>query len=160
MDDAAAPADRTDLTSVRFAFVAALTVVTGIADAIGFIHLGAFSSVMTGNMIILGVSVGSWDLATLIVSVAAIIGYSLGAAAGTRAAGPQSDRDPAFPAGVLAAMFVELAVIVVFVTLWQLLPQPFGAATATGLLFLVAAAMASRAVRSCGSECPVSPRRT
>ena len=141
MNDEAASVDRTNLARQRFAFVAALTVVTGVADAIGFIHLGAFSSVMTGNMIMFGISIGSWNLATLFVSAAAIIGYALGAAAGTRAAGPTSKRDPFFPAGVLTALIVELAVIIVFVALWQLLPKPFSTATATGLLFLVAAAM-------------------
>ena len=39
-----------------------LTFLTGCADAIGFLALGgAFASVMTGNMVLLGLSAGRGD---------------------------------------------------------------------------------------------------
>lgn len=63
----------------RHALVVVLTFVTGSADATGFLALGgAFSSVMTGNMVLLGLSAGTASAALAINSGSAIASYIMG----------------------------------------------------------------------------------
>jgi len=65
-----------------------LTFVTGCADATGFLALGgAFSSVMTGNMVLLGLSAGTADTKLATNSGLAIASYIVGVLVGARVAG-------------------------------------------------------------------------
>ena len=106
--------------SDRHALVVVLTFVTGCADAIGFLALGgAFSSVMTGNMVLLGVSAGTTDGALASASGGAIASYVMGVLLGSRIAGVPSPRDGAWPRAVTRALAVELSVLLLFSAGWE-----------------------------------------
>ena len=89
-----------------------LTFVTGCADATGFLALGgAFSSVMTGNLVILGVSAGTADRALAVNSGGAIASYIVGVLVGSRIAGAPRPDDPLWPRAVNRALFAELLAV-------------------------------------------------
>lgn len=72
----------------RDILVVPLTFVTGCADAIGFLALGgAFASVMTGNLVLLGLSGGSGRGQLALTSSSAIASFIIGLLLGARIAG-------------------------------------------------------------------------
>ncbi len=138
-------------TQHRDALVVALAVATGGMDAIGFIAMGGvFASVMTGNLVLLGVSVGhrSGSLAEHV--GVALGGFVIGVVAGVMVAGrPRSDR-PIWPAQVTAALVVELSLIAGLTVGWELAGGHPAGGTQLVLLGVAATAMGiqSAAVRS------------
>ena len=73
-----------------------LAVVSGATDAIGLLALGgAFTSVMTGNMVLLGVAASSTDGTLAASSGFAILAFCAGAALGARLAGVAPEGRPA-----------------------------------------------------------------
>lgn len=112
--------DLTQLRRRRHTLVAALTFVTGSADAMGFLMLGgAFSSVMTGNMVLLGLSIGHQEAALAATSATAIASYIIGVVLGARLAGTPKPDDPVWPRSVSRALAVELAIFAVFLVIWE-----------------------------------------
>ncbi|MFI6262564.1 YoaK family protein [Micromonospora sp. NPDC051006] len=104
----------------RHALVVVLTFVTGSADAIGFLALGgAFSSVMTGNMVLLGLSAGRGNAELALTSGCAIISFIVGVLAGARLAGSAQPDDPVWPRPVTRALVLELLVFVVLLVVWE-----------------------------------------
>ena len=88
-----------------------LAMVSGVTDAAGFIGLGgAFSSVMTGNMVLLGLSGGTGDGALAARTGAAIIAFIVGCVVGGRVAGRHREGQPIWPPSITRALAVELAV--------------------------------------------------
>jgi uncharacterized membrane protein YoaK (UPF0700 family) len=96
-----------------------LAALSGATDAIGLIALGgAFTSVMTGNLVLVGVAAGTADASALGLTAAAIGGYMAGVYVGARAAGePQPGQGP-WPHRVNRALFVELAALALFAAAW------------------------------------------
>jgi uncharacterized membrane protein YoaK (UPF0700 family) len=126
----------------RHAMVATLTFATGAADAIGFLSLGgAFSSVMTGNMVLLGLSAGSADRELAWRSAAAILAFVAGLLAGAHLAGPPERSDPAWPAQLTRALVVELGVLTAYLVGWELSEGHRSEQVALGLLMLSAVAL-------------------
>lgn len=125
-----------------------LTVGTGAMDAIGFARLGdVFTSVMTGNLVLLGVSAGSRDGELAVRIGIAFVAFVVGVMAGSRITATRLVRpeDTGFravwPAGINRALGVQLVIMVAFVTGWELTGgDPDGAAQAA-LLVLAALAM-------------------
>src|SRR3569833_3217547 len=73
---------------LRQTLVVTLAVGSGATDAIGLLALGgAFTSVMTGNMVLLGVAASSADGALAASSGFALLAFCAGAALGARLAG-------------------------------------------------------------------------
>lgn len=106
----------------RHRLVVGLTFVTGIADALGVLALGgAFSSVMTGNMVLLGLSAGTLDAQLAVSSSSAIGAYVVGVLVGSRIAGVPHPGDPVWPRQVTWALSVELAALVGFLIYWEAL---------------------------------------
>lgn len=104
----------------RHTLIVVLTLITGVADAIGFLALGgAFSSVMTGNMVLLGLasSVGDWGLARHV--GLAILSFVIGVAAGTWISGKPAPSDGVWPRRVTAALSVEALLVLVFLLVWE-----------------------------------------
>ena len=98
-----------------------LTFVTGCADAVGVIALGgAFSSVMTGNMVLLGLSAGATDSALAISCASAIGAYAVGVLVGAHIAGVPTPQDPVWPAPVTRALLVELGSLIGFLVAWEM----------------------------------------
>jgi len=126
----------------RNRLVVLLALVTGATDATGFLALGgAFTSVMTGNMVLMGVAVGSADASAVGLILSAFGGYVAGAALGTRVAGTPQSEDPAWPAAVSRALAIELALFGVFAAAWWLLGSDPSRAWGAPLLALTAMAL-------------------
>jgi uncharacterized membrane protein YoaK (UPF0700 family) len=96
-----------------------LALTSGATDAIGFISLGgAFTSVMTGNMILLGIAVPNGDGGLALRSGLAIVLFMAGSFVGARIAGAARPDDEVWPAPVTRALIVELVIFVALAVVW------------------------------------------
>jgi uncharacterized membrane protein YoaK (UPF0700 family) len=120
-----------------------LAVVSGATDASGFLHLGgAFSSVMTGNMVLLGLAGGTGNGALAARAGAAIAAFIAGCFIGGRVAGQPSQGDGVWPSSITRALAVEFAVFVAYAAALQAVGgHPTGSLLKTGLLALNALAL-------------------
>jgi uncharacterized membrane protein YoaK (UPF0700 family) len=124
---------------LRQSLVVTLAVVSGATDAIGLLALGgAFTSVMTGNMVLLGVSISQGDGGRAASSVGAILAFVAGAALGARVAGTPREGDPIWPRAVTAGLLVELAFMAAYAVGWW----ATGGAPGTGAAFALLLATA------------------
>jgi uncharacterized membrane protein YoaK (UPF0700 family) len=132
---------------------------TGVCDATAFVRLGnVFASVITGNLVVLGVSAARGNGADLVNAVCALGGYALGALAAAPAArvaaqrAGQDDEPGTWPRLMRARLAAEAGLLVIFAILWELQPQP-GRGVRLAMLVLLACAMGvqSVAVRRLGS---------
>lgn len=107
----------------RDALVIVLTLVTGSTDAIGLLRLGGvFTSVMTGNMVFLGMSAAERSGSIALHTGVAFATYILGSFVGARVAGhaPPDEAHP-WPRTIVSALALELGVLVVFAVWWELI---------------------------------------
>src|SRR5579875_2929177 len=75
------------------AFFVLLAFASGATDAFGFLRLGGtFTSVMTGNMVLVGLAAARSDGALVVRALVAICGYLAGAFLSVRLAGPGYTR--------------------------------------------------------------------
>jgi uncharacterized membrane protein YoaK (UPF0700 family) len=113
-------ASRWSAETKRNVLVVVLIVASGSLDAVGFLRLGGvFTSVMTANMVLLGVSAGTRDAALAAHVGAAFGGYIVGSFAGSRIAGQAEDDQPVWPDRVSVTLTAELAVLTVFAGWWE-----------------------------------------
>lgn len=92
---------------------------SGATDAIGFVSLGgAFTSVMTGNMVLIGLSAANSDGAVALRSALAIVFFMAGCVVGSRVAGRPADGDPVWPPSVTRALWIEFAAFAVYGIGW------------------------------------------
>jgi uncharacterized membrane protein YoaK (UPF0700 family) len=126
----------------RNVLVVVLIVASGSVDAVGFLRLGGvFTSVMTANMVLLGVSAGTRDAALAMHAGTAFGGYILGSYVGSLVSGHPEDDQPVWPERVSVTLTVELAVLAVFAAWWEATGgHPPGAET-YGLLAVNATAL-------------------
>jgi uncharacterized membrane protein YoaK (UPF0700 family) len=133
--------------------VVVLARTTGATDAASYLRLGhAFSSVITGNLALVGVSVGQRDAGLALSAGLALAGYGVGVVIGGAVAGVPGTNQPAWPRRTTAALAAELVVLAGFATGWLLTGgHPSGRPR---LVLLVAAAaamgMQATAVRRLG----------
>ena len=133
---------RLHLRHRRHRLVVLLTFVTGCADAMGFLALGgAFSSVMTGNMVLLGLSSGSTDAHLAVSSGSAIGAYIVGVLLGARVAGRAASDDQVWPVSVTWALVVELVALSGLLVVWELTLGDRSQALKLVLLMVLAAAL-------------------
>jgi uncharacterized membrane protein YoaK (UPF0700 family) len=131
-----------DLTRRRHALVVVLTFVTGSADAMGFLALGgAFSSVMTGNMVLLGLSIGRADGELALTSAAALGSFIVGVLVGAALAGVPTKGDTVWPRAVNRALLLEAAVFTLFTVVWETTGPSRSANLELGLLMMSATAL-------------------
>lgn len=103
----------------RHLLVILLTFVSGATDATGFLALGgAFTSVMTGNIVLLGLSAAQADGELAGHAAAAIVCYVGGCALGARLAGASLANDQLWPPSVNRALRVELAALAIYAYGW------------------------------------------
>jgi uncharacterized membrane protein YoaK (UPF0700 family) len=122
--------------------VVALAVVSGATDAIGLLTLGgAFTSVMTGNLVLLGVSASSADGVLAIASGGAILAFCAGAALGARLAGNPVAGDRIWPRAVTVGLAVEFVFIAAYAVGWWVTGGSPGSAVALVLLSSTALAL-------------------
>lgn len=112
----------------RALLVVILALTSGATDAIGFLALGnAFTSVMTGNLVLLGVGAADRDAAAVVLVVVAIVSFMVGAAIGAHVVGVAREGDPIWPRAVSVALAIELVMFAAFGVGWWLLDsEPAG----------------------------------
>lgn len=107
--------------SLRHALVVVLTFNAGATDAIGFLALGgAFTSVMTGNLVLFGISVSERDGTLARHILTAVLCYITGCVLGARLAGVATDNQPIWPRAVTRALCVEFLIFVGYAVGWWL----------------------------------------
>jgi uncharacterized membrane protein YoaK (UPF0700 family) len=144
------------LPSERFrdVLLVLLAVTTGATDATAFERLGhVFASVITGNLVLLGISAVHADGDLALFSACALAGYAAGVllAAPRRRESIATDA-PVWPVSATAALSFQLALLLAFGVLWELDGHHPARAMQIVLLVTCAAAMGvqSTAVRRLG----------
>lgn len=104
---------------------AALAFASGATDIASFTRLGGvFASVMTGNLVLLGLAIARASGALAAHTAIAFGGYIAGAAAGTgvcaRSGSREEGQEEVWPAAVTGCLAIELACFVVFMAGWEL----------------------------------------
>jgi uncharacterized membrane protein YoaK (UPF0700 family) len=133
--------------------VVLLTATAGAVNAVSFLTLGkVFSSVITGNLVLLGVAATNHSPSEALHAGVATAGYAAGALIGVLLAARHSHQVGTWPASVTATLGAELLVLAGFCVGWELShgsPHDGGQLT---LLIVAAAAMGmqSAAVRRLG----------
>jgi uncharacterized membrane protein YoaK (UPF0700 family) len=106
-------------TRWRDALVVVLAFVSGYTDGAGFLALGgAFTSVMTGNMVLLGLNAGTGEWEGVGRAGGAILAFIAGAALGTQVAGVPAEHDLVWPRPVNRALLLELALFAAAAVGW------------------------------------------
>jgi uncharacterized membrane protein YoaK (UPF0700 family) len=133
--------------------IVVLTITTGAVNAVSFLALGkVFSSIITGNLVLLGVAVTTHSSAEAIHASLAIAGYAAGILIGAPLAALRSPQVGAWPASVTATLGAELVVLAGFCVGWELSDGSPHDGGQLALLIVAAAAMGmqSAAVRRLG----------
>lgn len=151
----AQPPDSAPAKAIRFrdSLVVVLALTTGATDAVTYLRLGkVFSSVITGNLALLGVAAGQHNLSLAENGGLALAGYGLGVLTGGAVAGIPAGRQPVWPRRVTVALAAELLVLAGFSGGWL---AAAGHPSGGGRLALLAVAggamgMQSTAVRRLG----------
>jgi uncharacterized membrane protein YoaK (UPF0700 family) len=144
--------ERRDGAVARDALLVLLAVTTGATDAASFLALGhVFSSVITGNLVLLGVGAAHGDVTLLRSSGIALAAYAAGvalAAPGLKSASPEV----LWPRHANRALVGELLVLAAFAIVWEASPTTPATAVREVLLALAAVAMGaqSETVRTLG----------
>ncbi len=126
--------------TLRDCLVVLLTLTTGAVDAVSFLGLGrVFSSVITGNLVLLGVSAGTSSSSLAIHSGVALAGYSAGVLAAAPVAARHSRSGGTWPRSVTITLAVELGVLAGFSAGWD----AAGGHPAGGLQLLLVAMLAA-----------------
>jgi uncharacterized membrane protein YoaK (UPF0700 family) len=130
-----------------------LALTSGAVDAVTFVRLGSvFSSVITGNLALLGLAAGERHGALAVNSGLALAAYAAGVLAGGALAGPIGGGQPVWPRRTTLTMAAELVVLAGFSAGWLLAGGHPADGVRMTLLALSAAAMGmqSAAVRLLG----------
>lgn len=132
-----------DQSWIRQALIVLLAINSGAIDAIGFIALGgAFSSVMTGNMVLIGISAARPDGALARTVGLSLLCFVAGCAIGARIAGRTQAGDGIWPAPIRRALSVELLLVVAVLAGWELTSAGADRSAAAKLALLGANALA------------------
>ena len=135
--------------------VALLAGTSGALDALGFLALGGvFASVMTGNLVLLGLGAGTRDGRLATHAVVAIGGYVLGVAAGVRASG-SAPGGVGWSRRLHAVLAAELVLVAAFTVAWELVRSRSSGPAQLGLIAVSAVAMGLQSVvmrRSSGNS--------
>ena len=115
-----------------------LAFASGATDLASFTRLGGvFASVMTGNLILLGLAIARASGRLAAHTAIAFAGYIMGAAVGSMIGARSRNADMLWPSAVTVTLLVELVTFAGFAVGWQLSgDHPAGA----GQLCLLAAA--------------------
>jgi uncharacterized membrane protein YoaK (UPF0700 family) len=133
--------------SMRDSLVVLLTLTTGAVDVTSFLALGnVFSSVVTGDMVLLGAAAGTGRPELAVHSGVALAGYMAGVLAGA----PLADRwhhhaTGAWPPSVTVSLAVELVILVAFTVGWELAGTHPSGGGQLALVAVLAAAMGLQA---------------
>jgi uncharacterized membrane protein YoaK (UPF0700 family) len=133
---------------IRDLLVVLLTLTTGAVDAASFLALGnVFGSVITGNMVLLGVAAGAHRPDLAVHSGVALAGYMAGVAIGAPlSARPDGHGDgETWPPRVTVTLVAELGVLCAFSVVWELTGTDPDGGVQFVLVAVLAAAMGLQA---------------
>ncbi len=117
----AAAADGRWHAAARDVRVVLLTMTTGAVDAVAFLLLGkVFASVITGNLVVLGVSAATSSSSEALHAGVALAAYAAGVAVGAPLAARGADDDATWPPSVTVTLAAELCVLAAFCAGWEL----------------------------------------
>lgn len=139
--------------AVRDGLLVLLTLTTGAIDASCFLHLGnVFSSVITGNLVLLGVAAATQSASLAIHSGVALAGYSAGVLIGAPIATRRARGGETWPLSVSVTLVAEFCVLAAFSVGWELTGGRPGSTAQVLLIAALAVAMGiqSAAVRQLG----------
>jgi uncharacterized membrane protein YoaK (UPF0700 family) len=148
-----AAATRSRHGAVRDGLLVLLTLTTGAVDASCFLHLGnVFSSVITGNLVLLGVAAATQSASLAIHSGVALAGYSAGVLIGAPIATRRARGGETWPLSVSVTLVAEFCVLAAFSVGWELTGGRPGSTAQVLLIAALAVAMGiqSAAVRQLG----------
>ena len=115
--------------------VVVLALHSGCTDAVGFVALGgAFTSVMTGNLVLVGIASSRADSALLWKVSCAVVAYILGCAVGARVAGLPAASDGVWPTAVSKVLRIQLFLTFLFAALWWATEPSRSSGSQLGLL--------------------------
>ena len=131
---------------IRDSLVVVLTLTTGAVDAASFLALGnVFGSVITGNLVLLGVAAGAARPDLAVHSGVALAGYVAGVAIGAPIAVHADDHGRTWPPRVTVTLLVELGVLAAFSIGWELAGAAPRGGVQLALVAVLAAAMGLQA---------------
>jgi len=147
---AAAAADGRRHAAARDVRVVLLTMTTGAVDAVTFLLLGkVFSSVITGNLVVLGVSAATGSASEALHAGVALAAYAAGVAVGAPLAARGGDHDATWPRSVTVTLAAELCVLAAFCAGWELAS---GRPRDGGLLVLLVLAASAMGMQSAATR--------
>jgi uncharacterized membrane protein YoaK (UPF0700 family) len=136
------PDDGPTTERYRDVLLVVLTLTTGALDAVTFVRLGkVFSSVITGNLALLGIAAGNQQAALAQDAGLALAGYAAGVMLGALIAGTPEPSQPVWPARVSYALATETGLLVAFSGEWLAARGHPDGGSRLALLLLAAAAM-------------------
>jgi uncharacterized membrane protein YoaK (UPF0700 family) len=104
---------------LRDGLVVVLALTTGSVDAVSYLRLGkVFSSVITGNLALLGISAGQRNTGLAVNAGLALAGYGLGVLAGGALAGTPEKDQPVWPGRATVTLALELLMLAGFSGGW------------------------------------------
>lgn len=128
--------------AVRDGLLVLLTLTTGAVDASCFLHLGnVFSSVITGNLVLLGVAAATQSAPLAIHSGVALAGYSAGVLIGAPIATRRARGGETWPLSVSVTLVAEFCVLAAFSVGWELTGGRPGSTAQVLLIAALAVAM-------------------
>jgi len=132
--------------SIRDSLVVLLTLTTGAVDVTSFLALGnVFSSVVTGDMVLLGAAAGTGRPELAVHSGVALAGYLAGVMAGAPLAGRRQHASGTWPPSVTITLAVEFVILVAFTVGWDLAGTHPSGGGQLALVAVLAAAMGLQA---------------
>jgi uncharacterized membrane protein YoaK (UPF0700 family) len=132
--------------SIRDSLVVLLTLTTGAVDVTSFLALGnVFSSVVTGDMVLLGAAAGTGRPDLAVHSGVALAGYLAGVVAGAPLAARRPQATGTWPPSVTVILVVELVILVAFSVGWELAGTHPSGGGQLALVAVLAAAMGLQA---------------
>jgi uncharacterized membrane protein YoaK (UPF0700 family) len=139
--------------AARDGLLVLLTLTTGAVDASCFLHLGnVFSSVITGNLVLLGVAAATQSSSLAIHGGTALAGYSVGVLIGAPIATRRASSGETWPLSVTVTLAAEFCVLAAFSAGWELTGGRPGSTAELLLIAALAVAMGiqSAAIRELG----------
>jgi uncharacterized membrane protein YoaK (UPF0700 family) len=134
--------------TLRNALIVQLSVAAGCVDAVSYLSLGhVFTANMTGNTVLLGLSLGQADWPAALRSGVALLGFIMGVALGSLISARDSQREALWPIRVTLTLALELIFLVALAVGFYLVG---GAAQSLIVLAALAMGLQSTAVRRLG----------
>jgi uncharacterized membrane protein YoaK (UPF0700 family) len=132
--------------AARDGLLVLLTLTTGAVDASCFLRLGnVFSSVITGNLVLLGVAAATRAPSLAIRSGTALAGYAAGVLIGAPIATRRASSGETWPLSVTVTLAAEFCVLAGFSAGWELTG---GSPGSTARLLLIAALAVAMGIQS------------